>query len=223
MPDAQAPIVTPIELGFVNAYLVQGEHPILVDAGMPGDTEAILKALREAHVEPEGLRLLLVTHGHTDHFGGLAELRAHTEAPVAVHRADAEALRRGTNPPLTPTGVLGRLMKPLAARAEPAPVKPDIELEGHEPLARFGVDGRLVPTPGHTPGSITVELPTGACLVGDLIARSLRKTTPGLPPFAEDVGQIRESLAALLEREPTRLYAGHGGPFDPDVVRRRLL
>ncbi len=223
MGDPAAPTITTLDIGFVNAFLVQGQRPVLVDTGMPDHVDDIVEKLAEQGVAPEDLSLILLTHGHQDHFGGAAGLKALTDAPLAVHQADAEAVRTGQNPPLHPTGVIGHLMKPLTGGDDAQPIEPDILLEGHEPLDRFGIHGRILPTPGHTPGSISLELESGDCLVGDLMARSIRKTTPGLPPFADDVDEIRESVRQLLDRKPRRIYVGHGGPFDPDAVARKLL
>lgn len=223
MGDPAEPTITTLDLGFVNAFLIQGQRPVLVDTGMPDHVDDIVDGMAKQGVDPEELSLILLTHGHQDHFGGAAGFKELTDAPLAVHEADAEAVRKGKNPPLHPTGLLGRLMKPLAGGDDATPVEPDIVLEGHEPLDRFGIHGRILPTPGHTPGSITLDLESGDCLAGDLLARSLRKTTPGLPPFADGVDAIHESLRQVLDRKPRRIYVGHGGPFDPDDVACKLF
>jgi len=92
--------ITPIHLGMVNAYLVRGPSGyIVVDTGTPGSAGLILETMTVRGLSPEGLRLILITHGHVDHFGSAAELREKTGAPVAVHQDDAVALRQGTSPP----------------------------------------------------------------------------------------------------------------------------
>ena len=71
---------------FTNAFLVQGEAGrLLVDTGPPGAEGRLLAALAAQGVDPESLALILITHGHTDHYGSAAALREHTGAPLAMH------------------------------------------------------------------------------------------------------------------------------------------
>ncbi|MBU0515545.1 MAG: MBL fold metallo-hydrolase [Proteobacteria bacterium] len=121
--------VLTLSLGTTKAFALKGDRVVLVDAGNPGDEGRILKRLGAAGIEPDQLSLILITHGHVDHFGAAAALKEATGAPVAVHPADADVLRRGFNPPVRPTGATGRWMKRLMGRFTPGsgpPVEPDV-------------------------------------------------------------------------------------------------
>ncbi len=59
--------VTHIKLSFSNAYLITDRKSILVDAGMPGEEEKIIRAAAQAGVRMEDVALILHTHGHVDH------------------------------------------------------------------------------------------------------------------------------------------------------------
>lgn len=221
-----APVVETIKMTIANAYLVRGERPILVDTGGPGGATDILTALAKHGVRPEAIALILLTHGHADHFGGAAELKRLTGAPVAVHALDAPTLRTGRNPHLTATRLRASLLKPFLPNAAP-PVEPDILLHGGMSLAPWGVRATVIETPGHTAGSVTVALAGGEAIVGDVLMGGHLGGTfrPGVPRyhyFAEDLGQVRASIAAILGLRPTRLFVGHGGPLDPGAVRRRF-
>lgn len=218
--------VVPIRLGFVKAFLLLGQRAILVDTGVPGSAPRILRALEDHGVEPETLALILITHGHTDHFGSAAALQAQTSAPVAVGRADAEALQRGQNPPATSRSPFWGLVQRLGASVMgfAPPCTPDILLEGAVDLRPYGVEGRVFPTPGHTPGAISVLLADGQALVGDLVMGGLwGRGRPGLPLLWHDLEVHQESLRRLVEMRPTRIYTSHGGPFTLEEVRARLL
>src|SRR5689334_11180503 len=102
--------VIPISLGYVNAFLVQGERPVLVDTGVPGSTDKILNALKEHGVAGKDLSLILLTHGHYDHFGSALELKQRTGAPVAIHHRDAKWPKSGENAPVVPTNAVAKLM-----------------------------------------------------------------------------------------------------------------
>lgn len=56
--------VVPIRLGYVNAFLIEGESPVLIDAGRPGDSVAVIKKLSAMGIDPKGLSLILLTHCH---------------------------------------------------------------------------------------------------------------------------------------------------------------
>jgi glyoxylase-like metal-dependent hydrolase (beta-lactamase superfamily II) len=215
--------VTKIHLRLSNAYLIQGERAILVDSGSPGEGRAIQKALAQAGVDASDLSLLLHTHGHSDHAGSTAELRRLSGAPAAIHAANVALLRRGRNGPLPPTRLEARMIRPLVDKPFPA-VEPDIVFDQELDLAPYGVDGRVVMTPGHTAGSVSVLLASGEAIVGDVLmggvmGGTFMGSTPNLHYFAEDPGQVRRSLDFLLAQPAHTLYVGHGGPLAAEAIR----
>jgi len=224
--DEKASTVILIPLGFVNAFVLQGSRMIIVDTGYPGSEKAIVGELSKSGIETKDVSLILITHGHADHFGSAAALKRLTGAPVAIHKLDAEFARRGIDPPVHPASGVGRLLMPFLALKGPAKaplVEPDMLLESEMSLKNFGVDGKVVPTPGHTVGSISVFLSGGEVIVGDLTMMGiLGKKRPDYPLFADDIEQLKESLRLVLQGSPTRIFSGHGGPFDPAAVRRRF-
>jgi glyoxylase-like metal-dependent hydrolase (beta-lactamase superfamily II) len=101
--------------------------------------------------------------------------------------------------------------------------EPDILIEGEMDLKKFGVDGKIIHTPGHTPGSASVILPGGEVIIGDLIMRGmLRWWQPNYPLFADNMAQLDESIQLILRSKPTKIFSGHGGPFNPKAVQRRF-
>jgi len=225
MSQQDSAVIT-IPLGRANAFIIRGKRPVIVDTGYPGSAPAILDVLTENGIDPKTVSLILITHGHADHFGSAADLRERTGARVAIHRLDAEAVRKGQGPPLSPTGAIGRLLMPMLKRRGPAkapPVKSDILIEGEMELKKFGIDGKIIHTPGHTPGSVSVILPGGEVIVGDLIMKGmLRWWQPDYPLFADNMAQLNESIKLIMQRKPAKIFSGHGGPFNPKAVQRRF-
>lgn len=215
-----------LRLTISNVYLITGERAVLVDAGGPKDVRRILAFLREHRVEPGKLSLILLTHGHWDHAGGAAQLKAAMQAPIAIHRADADLVRRGTNGTLMPTNLTGRLILPFVNKPYP-PFEPDLLIDDEMDLSNFGVAARILFTPGHTPGSLSVQTAEGEMIVGDLLVGGwfggwLFPTTPGLHYFADDLAQLHASVQKVLAAAPSVIHPGHGGPLDPEAVARRF-
>lgn len=212
---SQSPTVVPIPLGFVQAFLLRGERAVLVDTGYLHSEERIERVLVAAGINLRELALILITHGHTDHFGSVAALQARSGAPVAIQRADAEALRSGRNPALPGRGFFAAVGS-LLTRFQPPPpgVEPDVLLEGETDLAAWGVAGRIIPTPGHTPGSVSLWLESGDLLVGDLVMGGFRgRGRLGQPFIVADEAQLRASQQALAALGPRQVWTSHGGPF----------
>jgi hydroxyacylglutathione hydrolase len=208
-------IVHAIPLGLSQAYLLETDAGlVLVDAGLPHQERIILRhlrALRSADASPLNLRLIFITHAHLDHYGSAAALRRLTGTPVAIHRADAEAMARGeTRLGLTRgSGKLMRILLPLVEwclRLEP--VKADLLLEDGDHLGDYGLEARVMHTPGHTLGSSCLIVEERLGFVGDLLTNNGRPNLQRL--FAEDWSLLNQSYARLQEMELETAYPGHG-------------
>jgi glyoxylase-like metal-dependent hydrolase (beta-lactamase superfamily II) len=216
-----------LRLSIPNVYLLTGERAILVDSGRPKDVPRILAFMQAQGVRADKVALILLTHGHWDHAGGAAQLKAAMKVPVALHHADVDLVRTGTNGPLKPTSLFGRMIRPFISPAFP-PFEPDLLIEDEFDLRRFGVAARIMFTPGHTAGSISVLTEDAQMIVGDLIFGGclggwLFPTRPGLHYFADDLLQLHASIAKVLAASPSIIHPGHGGPLDPLAVARRFL
>jgi glyoxylase-like metal-dependent hydrolase (beta-lactamase superfamily II) len=226
MVNGERPVeIFPVHLGMVTAYIVKQEGVILVDAGYPKSEAAILAEARRRGIDRSDIRLILLTHGHADHAGSALQLHEATGAPIALHEGDRAMARSGRQGRLKPTGMRGHLLGILVGseRFSSFPsFQPDIMMPGEFSLADYGVDGTVLPTPGHTAGSVSIVLGSGDALVGDLVCPSLPSGRPGLSFWADDPAQARESIKKLMERRPRRVYCGHGGPFSGEEIGKTL-
>ena len=214
--DRPLPRLHCLRLLIPNVYLITGERAVLIDAGGPSDVPRILEFLSSVGKD---LSLILLTHGHWDHAGGAKALRDATKAPIALHRGDLELVRKGTNGRPKPTSPMGFLIRAFVNRDFPA-FEPDIVIDDEMDLGPFGVDARVLLTPGHTPGSISVLTGEGDAIVGDLLmggwlGGKIFGKKPGLHYFAEDVDQLKASLRYVLSLKPRSIQPGHGLPLDP--------
>ena len=207
-----------------KVYLIKGEKgSILVDTGFPGNAKKIASFLIKKGIDPQRVGLILITHGHIDHYGSARELRELTGAPVAIQELDADGPRKGISTHVYPCGLFGRMLNLYSSKQRAEAFEPDIILQGDEDLGKYGVEAKVVPTPGHTPGSVSVVLPEAA-VVGDLIAgRFFFSKAPTYGCFIWDREQLRQSVRKLLEYSPRVFLSCHGGPFEPRSVARSFL
>jgi hydroxyacylglutathione hydrolase len=216
-------------LGINCCYVIKDDGCVMVDAGPPKSEQAIEAWLREIGIRPEELQLIVLTHGHFDHVGSALGVKEITGAKIAIHEQDQDSLENGLV--VWPRGVttwgrivrtvLGPLMKGMAQfPATPADVV--LRDEGLS-LAEYGIQGEVIHTPGHSPGSVSVLLETGDAFVGCMAHNNLPfRLSPGLPIFADDLPKLRESWRPLLERGAETIYPAHGDPFPAEVMRQAL-
>lgn len=212
-------LVVRIPLGATSAYVIKGPVPILVDSGMVGQQAMLRLKLRRIGVEPADIALIVVTHAHSDHTGCLAWLRESTDAAVACSRETMDDLSLGRCAPMKPRTIASRVVLPLLARVAKYPaIDGDVAIGESMTLAPYGIDGVLLPTPGHTRGCVSVLLGEDA-IVGDLVSGRLgRPHVPSMPMLLEDRAAWEASVRKLLDRGVRRFHPAHGGPFDAEHV-----
>jgi hydroxyacylglutathione hydrolase len=221
-----APRITRISIlpfGMVNCHLIIGEQGcIVVDTGLPGSSAKIGKTLKRHGRSFADIRLIVITHAHVDHAGSAARLRELSGAPIVAHQDDLCHYTQATPMTFCSTGWFGRVFLKTGLILQPyTPFVPDILLVADErlALAPFGIAGVVTHTPGHTAGSISIELESKDVMVGDLIASGvllggLIRTGHAIrPPFEANPHATANALFRLLDSGMENFYMGHGGPL----------
>lgn len=214
----------------VNAHLICSKAGcILIDAGIPGSGLKIGKALAQYGLTFRDIKLIVVTHAHTDHAGSAAQLRELSGAPILAHQDDADFYSRKEPMTYCTTSWIGKLFLKTPIPHEPYEgFLPDIMMKNGDAfnLLDFGVEGVVRHTGGHTPGSIAVELPSQDMIVGDLIASGILiggmflKGRAIRPPFEDDPATVSRELIRMVENGGQRFHMGHGGPLEAREVLR---
>ncbi len=212
--------------GIVSSFLVYNNDAlILVDTGYASASQTFIGAIEEIQKRPGDVNLIVLTHTHFDHAGGANKIKELTKAPLAVHRSEATFLRRGRT--AVPDGtrwkgkVLANLGRTFGRRLTRYPgVEPDLLVDEELSLADYGIPGRVVHTPGHTSGSLSVLLESGEAMVGDNVFGISSKSH--YPPFANDREGVLKSWETYINSDVTTLLPAHGGRVKIEALIREL-
>ncbi|PRX29332.1 glyoxylase-like metal-dependent hydrolase (beta-lactamase superfamily II) [Orenia metallireducens] len=205
-----------VKMGKSNSYLIQGEEGlILVDAGIPNKVTNLVKVLKKINKDILDINLIIATHVHYDHVGSLSKIKDKSGALVLVHSKEKDLLAAGSSG--FPKGtiffskIISRLANKFLKESFEA-VTPDIIVEKEFDLSEFGVKGKVIHTPGHTIGSISVIINEKHCICGDTLFNFLPQSI--YPPFANNEELLIESWKKISNYRCERYYPGHGGEFD---------
>ncbi|XVU29728.1 MBL fold metallo-hydrolase [Actinoplanes sp. CA-054009] len=173
-----------VSLSFVSAYLlIRGSEAAVVDLGTGGSGDAIGSALTAAGSGWGQVKHVILTHQHQDHVGGLPDVEPKVKATFYAGQDDV--------------GSIVNAQQPLTGLADGDEV--------------FGL--RIVGTPGHTLGHISVFDPS----TGTLVAGDALRTTEGLtgsdPKYTADLDQAAASLKKLAALDVKTILPGHGEPL----------
>lgn len=209
--------------------LVDGDGATLVDSGYPLQFAQFKEAIAEAGVSLSQLRRIIITHSDWDHIGLVADiLRARPNLAVYAHSLEKPYLE-GALPPfkLTPERIKARLATvPAANRAECAAMFAAIPTFAvthvlADGLLSFHGGLRIIHTPGHTPGHISVYVQEKRLLIpGDLLRVVDGELVGPAPEYTPDMALAKKSLARLTIYGIDQVICFHGGPYATDVAAR---
>lgn len=215
-------------LGINRCYVIKADGCIMVDTGPSMSERAIENWLQTIPFSPQEIQLIVLTHGHADHAGSAFRVKNITGARIAIHEHDKDMFENGVvvwPSAVTTWGRVARvILKPLSPLFRFPKGKVDVVLrdEGLS-LTEYGIPGRVIHTPGHTLGSVSVLLETGDVFVGCMTHNSFPfRLSPDLPIFAEDLPKLRDSWKMLLEQGVNTIYPAHGDPFSSELIQQAL-
>jgi glyoxylase-like metal-dependent hydrolase (beta-lactamase superfamily II) len=197
----------------VNLFLIVEEELTLIDTGFYRSPRRIVDHIRTLGRSPEELSLIVLTHNHFDHAGGVAELRQLTRARVAIHKADVPAYEQPLYPRFLKRAFDVRPIASLRSAFALNPADIDIHLAGGEVLKPIG-GLRVVYTPGHTPGSICLFSPRKRILIaGDTMSRTAGSVWLPHKTVSTNMRLAIGSIEEMAKLDFDILCFGHGHPL----------
>jgi glyoxylase-like metal-dependent hydrolase (beta-lactamase superfamily II) len=212
---------TPFDL--VNSFaLVDDDGSVtLVDAGLKTAPARIVAGLAAIGKAPADVQRIILTHAHADHAGGAAELARLTGRDPELHGADAGCAGTGVAPLVDASILTGRLYRRATAGRrsfEPFTVGSTF---GDGDLLDVAGGLRVVHTPGHSPGHVSLlHEPSGVLIVGDALFNVVKLRLP-LLTFCSDIALTRRSAHRLADLEYSTAAFMHG-PQVSDRARERV-
>jgi len=198
--------------GRSNVFLLSnGTTNILIDTSVSRLWPKLQKQLLKLGVN--SIDYLILTHAHFDHAANASRIQAKFSSKVIVQRNEEPYLSAGDNIVPNGTTFLTRpLMNLLGKRFfhlfSYAPCSTDVLVDSDFDLNGFGFKARLLHTPGHTAGSMSLIVDDEIALVGDAMFGVFKSSV--FPPYAEDEDLMIRSWGKLLDTNCSLFLPAHG-------------
>ena len=198
-----------IKCGNGNCYIVEnGKDAILIDTGKKEYINRVIQACKAYRI-----RLIVLTHAHFDHAENAARLSDIFGIPVGMNERDCNLIASNTNQELTAESFLGKIvlsvsLKDFSRRAMQG-FMPKVLLNDGDNLADYGINAKVISLPGHTDGSIGIDVDDKFLIVGDALMNMFYPTVSMLYNNKKAMLESAEKISALGRRT---IYFGHGKP-----------
>lgn len=198
-----------IKCGNGNCYIIEnGANAILVDTGKKEYVNRVLEACK-----PYSIKLLVLTHAHFDHAENAAQISEELDIPIAMSEKDCNLIESNNNQELFAETFLGKIvlsvsLKDFSARPMRA-FHPDILLKDKDSLSDYGINASIVSLPGHTNGSIGIDVDNKHLIVGDAL---MNMFYPTVSMLFHNKNEMLESARKISGIGTRTIYFGHGKP-----------
>lgn len=198
-----------------NAFLVtNGRNNLLVDSGTKRYRRQLLWSLAKLGVSH--LDALILTHSHFDHAGNAHYIQNRFHTPVLIHSDEAGYLQNGQTPVPGGTMLLTRFLirnfgNKVGSLMKFEPCEANQTFKTRLDLSKFGFKGYILPTPGHSQGSVSIVIDDDIVLAGDALFGVFPASV--MPPYAQDKGLMIQSWKILLDTGAGSFFTAHGKPL----------
>lgn len=198
-----------IKCGNGNCYIVEnGTNGILVDTGKKEFINNVIEQCKIYHV-----KLIVLTHAHFDHAENAARISNVLGIPIGMNEKDCNLIKSNKNQMLSAENLLGKIvlsvsLKDFSARTMEE-FKPDIILNDGDTLNSYGINANIIALPGHTDGSIGLDVDDSHLIVGDAL---MNMFYPTVSMLFHNKNEMLESAIKISRLGDRKIYFGHGKP-----------
>jgi glyoxylase-like metal-dependent hydrolase (beta-lactamase superfamily II) len=192
----------------VNCYLLKVDSGfILIDTGPSSKRNLLEDELEKEGCKVGDLKLILITHGDSDHAGNAAYLRQKYGAPIALHPDDEGMVQTGNMSHNRNVNLLVRILfaLPFIKLNKSDRFKGDIDTDDGFDLGDYGLNARIIHIPGHSQGSIGIITAGGDFYCGDLFSNTGK---PVLNSIMDDIDAAHSSVRKLEKLDIIMVYPG---------------
>lgn len=200
-----------IKCGNGNCYIVEnGVSGVLVDTGKKEYADKVIEACKSY-----GVKLIVLTHAHLDHAENAAYISGTLGIPIGMNEKDCGLIKNNKNQSLYATTLLGKivlsvslssvLLKPMQE------FMPSVLLHDGDSLSEYGIDARIIELPGHTDGSIGIDIDDKHLIVGDALMNMFYPTVSMLFHNQDEMLKSAGKISSIGDRT---IYFGHGKPVN---------
>lgn len=198
-----------IQCGNGNCYIISnGKNAVLVDTCREKYRKKILNACI-----PYNIRLIVLTHGHFDHIQNAAFLSKYLNAPIAMHKDDLELIPNNMTQKLYAHTFLGKIVLYASIKGFNSDnlkiFTPSVFLKHGDTLSNYGISAKIIELPGHTNGSIAIDVNEKYLIVGDVL---MNMFYPTVSMLYHDKYAMLASAEKISKLGNKTIYFGHGKP-----------
>lgn len=207
-----------------NSYLIMTKKfQVLVDTGKAAASQILLEKLKALTNPETPLKHLCLTHSHYDHCQNATKLKDNYQCKIWLSKKEGNYAENGFTPLPNGTNLFSNLISILGQNLP----KKLFSYPGFSPDILINEDGilesedlKIILSPGHTEGSISIIVDEEIAIVGDALFGIFKDSV--MPPFADDQKEMIQSWEKLLNTGAHIFLPGHGKEIKRKLLQKEL-
>lgn len=215
-----------LKIGITNCFFVEkGEASLLIDSGQKRFSEKLKSQISVNLKGHKKLNYFILTHTHYDHAENAKMVKQLFAPKLVAHKSETQFLKKGFTKLPRGTNIITDAISGLGNKyarqiGEYDSVETDIEVDD---LYVFeNIDGiKIIHTPGHTIGSLSIIIDDEIALVGDTMFGIFKNKI--MPPFADYKKDLYKAWSKLMETSCKSFIPAHGKLIKRETIEKQLI